>query len=163
MACESAAAESSAAIATTSKEPAAEVPDRESSPSPEGQRSEEHELDELDESPSGKEANEGEDDVSSQPLRSRPATNKLTENEEICRLLAEQRRVREDRKRIATELKNAQRRRKRLKHRARLLSNDDLSRVMQLREIEKAEREAKAKTSAKAVAKGASSSGLPRT
>ena len=55
-------------------------------------------------------------------------------NSEIDRLLGEQRTVRNERKRVAAELKNAQRRRKRLKHCARLLSSDDLVKVLALRD-----------------------------
>ena len=60
------------------------------------------------------------------------------DNPEIERLLLDQKRGKEARKRVAQELKNAQRRRKRLTHRARLLSTEDLVRVMALRERESA-------------------------
>ncbi len=99
--------------------------------------------------------------VSSQPQRA--GANTSSENAEIARLLAEQKRVREDRKRIASELKNAQRRRKRLKHRARLLSTEDLSKVMVLRQIEKTEKEAKAQAKAGCGDSGARGSGLRRS
>ena len=98
-------------------------------------------------------------DVSSQPQRRDPPT--LTENEEISRLLREQRELRGQRKRVAQDLKNAQRRRKRLKHRARLLSNDDLAKVMALRELEQTERDSKAAAAASG-GSAASSSGLRR-
>ena len=61
-------------------------------------------------------------------------------NSEIQRLLADQKEVREARKRVANELKNAQRRRRRLKHRARLLSTDDLVTVLGLRAVEQGHR-----------------------
>ena len=62
-------------------------------------------------------------------------------NSEIERLLAEQKRVKAEKKALANDLKNAQRRRKRLKHKARLLSQLDLLEVMNLRhDEEKAER-----------------------
>ncbi len=80
------------------------------------------------------------------PLSSQPvaiagdADSAASMNEEIDRLLREQKTVRDERKRVAAELKNAQRRRKRLKHRARLLSSDDLARVLALRAAESATR-----------------------
>ena len=65
-----------------------------------------------------------------------------TVKDDIDKLLEEQKKVRADRKRVSSELKNAQRKQKRLKHRARLLSSEDLLRVMALRSQEE---EAKAK------------------
>ena len=44
--------------------------------------------------------------------------------------------MRDERKRVANELRNAQRRRRRLKHKARLLSHDDLAQVLALRQEE---------------------------
>ena len=52
---------------------------------------------------------------------------------DIARLLEEQKRVREERKKVTNDLRNAQRRRSRLKHKARLLSSTDLMTVMALR------------------------------
>ena len=46
----------------------------------------------------------------------------------------EQQRMREERKRAATELKNAQRRKRRLKTKARQLTNEDLLAVLMLRQ-----------------------------
>ena len=46
----------------------------------------------------------------------------------------EQQRMRDERKRAATELKNAQRRKRRLKTKARQLSNEDLLAVLMLRQ-----------------------------
>ena len=57
-------------------------------------------------------------------------------NSEIERLLAEQKRIKAEKKALANDLKNAQRRRKRLKHKARLLSQLDLLEVMNLRHDE---------------------------
>ena len=94
-------------------------------------------------------------------LRDWRGREKLSENEDIARLLAEQKRLREDRKRVASDLKNAQR--KRLKHRARLLSSEDLAKVMMMRELEKAEKEAKGQPAATSGGSGASSSGLGRS
>ena len=51
-------------------------------------------------------------------------------------MLAEQKRVKAEKKALANDLKNAQRRRKRLKHKARLLSQLDLLEVMNLRQDE---------------------------
>ena len=55
---------------------------------------------------------------------------------DIARLQAEQKRVREERKRVASELRNTQKRKQRLKHRARLLSNEDLMMVAAMRETD---------------------------
>ena len=57
-------------------------------------------------------------------------------NSEIERLLAEQKRIKAEKKALANDLKNAQRRRKRLKHKARLLSQLDLLEVLNLRHDE---------------------------
>ena len=57
-------------------------------------------------------------------------------NSEIERLVAEQKRIKAEKKALANDLKNAQRRRKRLKHKARLLSQLDLLEVMNLRHDE---------------------------
>ena len=59
---------------------------------------------------------------------------------EIARLQAEQKAVREQRKRVAQELRNAQKWKQILKHRARLLSSDDLCAVIAMRETEAAQR-----------------------
>ena len=61
---------------------------------------------------------------------------------DITRLQAEQKRVREERKRVANELRNAQKRKQRLKHRARLLSSEDLMTVIAMRETDAAVRRA---------------------
>ena len=61
---------------------------------------------------------------------------------DIARLHAEQKRVREERKRVANELRNAQKRKQRLKHRARLLSNEDLLAVAAMRETDAVARHA---------------------
>ena len=57
-------------------------------------------------------------------------------NSEIERLLAEQKRLKQEKKDLKNELRNAQRRRQRLKHKARLLSQLDLLEVMNLRRDE---------------------------
>ena len=57
-------------------------------------------------------------------------------NSDIDRLLEAQKKLKLDKKNLQNELRNAQRRRKRLKHKARLLSASDLLEVMQLREDE---------------------------
>jgi hypothetical protein len=54
----------------------------------------------------------------------------------VERLIQQQKEVRAERKRVAAELKNAVRRKQRLKHRARLLSSEDLLSVMNMREWE---------------------------
>ena len=59
-----------------------------------------------------------------------------TVNSDIERLLEEQKAARAEKKRVQNELKNAQRRRRRLKYKARLLSQDDLLQVMALRRQE---------------------------
>lgn len=62
-------------------------------------------------------------------------------NGDIDRLLAMQKELKAERKRVAKDLKNAQRRRKRLKHRARLLSSEDLHKVLSLRIEEQVRKE----------------------
>ena len=57
----------------------------------------------------------------------------------ILALREEQLRVRADRKRVAKELKNAQRRKRRLKEKARQLTNTDLVEVLLMRQAEKTE------------------------
>jgi hypothetical protein len=74
---------------------------------------------------------------------------------DIERLLDEQKKLRQEKRAVAKDLKNAQKRRRRLKHRARLLSNDDLLTVISLREAEPVA--ACGKSSAKAKAKAKSS------
>ena len=61
-------------------------------------------------------------------------------NSDIDRLLEAQKKLKLDKRNLQNELRNAQRRRKRLKHKARLLSAGDLLEVMQLREDETAEK-----------------------
>ena len=56
---------------------------------------------------------------------------------EIQRLKTEQATLRMQRQKVAKELKNAERKRSRLKKRAKLLSDDDLVAVMMLRVAEK--------------------------
>lgn len=58
--------------------------------------------------------------------------------ESIARLKREQDDVRANRKRVTKELKNAQKRKQRLKKRAKQLSDTDLVSVLQLRASEKA-------------------------
>ena len=55
-------------------------------------------------------------------------------------LLAAQKRARDEKKRLANEVKNARRRRARLTKRARLLTTEDLLTVVALRERERAAR-----------------------
>ena len=57
--------------------------------------------------------------------------------EEIQRLKEEQRKLRLDKKQVAKDLKNAERRRGRLKKRAKLLSDTDLVAVLSLRQQER--------------------------
>ena len=59
---------------------------------------------------------------------------------QIDDLLEEQRRIRAERAQVAKDLKNAQRRRARLKHKARLLSASDLASVLVLRQEEEESR-----------------------
>ena len=67
-------------------------------------------------------------------------------SKQIDTLLDEQRKLRAQRAQIAKDLKNAQRRKARLKHKARLLSASDLASVLVLRQEEE---EARANTAAK--------------
>ena len=62
-------------------------------------------------------------------------------NGDIDRLLAMQKELKAERKRVAKDLKNAQRRRKLLKHRDRLLSSEDLHKVLSLRVEEQVRKE----------------------
>ena len=57
-------------------------------------------------------------------------------SKQIDDLLAEQKKIRAERAQIAKDLKNAQRRKARLKHKARLLSASDLASVLVLRQTE---------------------------
>ena len=57
----------------------------------------------------------------------------------IARLKAEQAKLRADRKRVTKELKNAEKRRVRLRKRARQLSDNDLLAVLQMRETSAAQ------------------------
>ena len=61
-------------------------------------------------------------------------------NTDIARLHMEQTRVKAERKRVANELRNTQKRKQRLKHRARLLSSEDLMTVIAMRETDTAMR-----------------------
>ena len=56
----------------------------------------------------------------------------------IADMEREQQRMREERKRAAAELKNVQRRKRRLKTKARQLSNEDLLAVLLLRQEQRA-------------------------
>ena len=60
---------------------------------------------------------------------------------QIDELLAAQKRAREEKKRLANEVRNAKRRKQRLTKRARLLTTEDLLTVVALREAERASRE----------------------
>ena len=60
---------------------------------------------------------------------------------EIDELLGAQKRAREEKKKLANEVKNAKRRKQRLTKRARLLSTEDLLTVVALRESDRAARE----------------------
>ena len=64
---------------------------------------------------------------------------KKTLADSILALREEQLRVRADRKRVQKELKNALRRKRRLKEKARQLNNTDLVEVLLMRQAEKAE------------------------
>ena len=55
-------------------------------------------------------------------------------NESIAEMRASQKALKDSKKRLATHLKNAQKRKRRLKVKARLLSNEDLLEVLLLRE-----------------------------
>ena len=60
-----------------------------------------------------------------------------------------------DKARISKDVRNAERKRKRLKKRAALLSNDDIMDILSIRREEKSEKVARAKAKgAKAKAKG---------
>ena len=72
--------------------------------------------------------------------RARQVTSQIDE------LLAAQKRAREEKKRLANEVKNAKRRRQRLTKRARLLTTEDLLTVVALRESERATRENASRT-----------------
>ena len=82
-----------------------------------------------------------------------------TVNSDIERLLEEQRVARAEKRRVQEELKNAQRRRRRLKYKARLLSQDDLVHVLALRKQESEAAQASAGSERTA---GSSSGGTPR-
>ena len=81
-------------------------------------------------------------------------------NSEIERLLAEQKRIKQEKKDLKNELRNAQRRRQRLKHKARLLSQMDLLEVMHLRSDEEEAKRARREDSQSelAASNGASTS-----
>ena len=72
------------------------------------------------------------------PAEESTAGSRASVNAEIDRLLQEQKRIKQEKKEMSNLLKNAQRRRKRLKHKARLLSKADLMEVMMLRTEEEA-------------------------
>ena len=74
---------------------------------------------------------------------------------EISRLQKEQKRVRDERKRVSQELRNAQKRKQRLKHRARLLSSEDLMTVIAMRETDGVVRRVAETAAAPAVATSA--------
>ena len=74
---------------------------------------------------------------------SRQTDGRASVNAEIDRLLVEQKRIKQEKKEMSNLLKNAQRRRKRLKHKARLLSQQDLMEVMMLRSEEEAGKRAR--------------------
>ncbi len=99
-------------------------------------------------------------DVSSQPQRL-TVCSAAAMNSDIDRLLAEQKRIKDDKKRVAQDLKNALRRRKRLKHRPRLLSSDDLVRVMALREAENAAKAQRASAASASQSAGSSAGPSP--
>ena len=65
---------------------------------------------------------------------------------QIDDLLLAQKRAREEKKRLANEVKNAKRRRQRLTKRARLLTTEDLLTVVALRESDRAARENTSRT-----------------
>ena len=77
------------------------------------------------------------------PAEVSAAGSRASVNAEIDRLLKEQKRIKQEKKEMANALKNAQRRRKRLKHKARLLSKADLMEVMMLRTEEEAGKRAR--------------------
>ena len=77
------------------------------------------------------------------PAEESTAGSRASVNAEIDRLLKEQKRIKQEKKEMSNLLKNAQRRRKRLKHKARLLSKADLMEVMMLRTEEEAGKRAR--------------------
>lgn len=68
----------------------------------------------------------------------------------IEELKAERKRLQKEKKQKAQELRNAERKRQRLKSKAKQLNNNDLMEVYKLRQVEAADREAKAQCKAKA-------------
>ena len=76
----------------------------------------------------------------------------------IARLKAEQAQLRADRKRVSKELRNAEKRRTRLRKRARQLSDADLVAVLQMRETDSSARSSDG--SSTAASSAASSPGL---
>ena len=72
--------------------------------------------------------------------RARQVTSKIDD------LLLAQKRAREEKKRLANEVRNAKRRRQRLTKRARLLTTEDLLTVVALRESDRAGRENTSRT-----------------
>jgi hypothetical protein len=78
----------------------------------------------------------------------------------IARLRAEQKKLRDERKKVTHELRNQMKRSKRLKDKARQLSNADLLTVMQMREVqEKQKQETAAKQKRAEAGSQAGSSG----
>lgn len=78
----------------------------------------------------------------------------------IARLRAEQKKLRDERKKVTHELRNQMKRSKRLKDKARQLSNADLLTVMQMREVqEKQKQETAAKQKRAQAGSQAGSSG----
>ena len=74
---------------------------------------------------------------SSTASSSQPSPKKASKvNSDIDRLMEAQKKMKQDKKDLQNELRNAQRRRKRLKHKARLLNASDLLEVMSLRQDE---------------------------
>ena len=67
------------------------------------------------------------------------ATSVIVDN--IARLKKEQAEIRAQRKRITQELKNAEKKRSRLKKKAKLLSDKDLLDVLHLRSVEKGDKQ----------------------
>ena len=76
-------------------------------------------------------------DVTGEPASStgavRPAESPSHLNRKIAELKAEQAKMQEDRKRLKKELRNTARKRKRIKERARQLTEDDLVAVLMMR------------------------------
>ena len=81
----------------------------------------------------------------------------------IEELRAEQRRARAQRQEITRELRNAQRRKRRLKGRARQLSNDDLLTVLRMRDDTAAAASSDAATPTASTSSGSSSATPKRT